>query len=502
MRFDQIVGKWSLLWKTEGFLGNLHPIVARTVSRAAFSILAGLALFMACKVSGSEVRATGPLRVCPANPRYFTDNSGNAVYLTGSHTWNNFQDSEHVRRFDYRAYLTFLFSHHHNFFRLWHYEQAQWFGPDPFPFVLTFAPLPFVRTGPGLALDGGLKFNLELFNQSYFDRMRQRIIEAGERGIYVSIMLFNGFSVDKPSPYNNPWNGHPFNVNNNINGIDGDPNQTGKGTEVQTLLIPSVIAVEEAYVRKIVDTVNDLDNVLYEICNESDTNSATTAWQYYMINYIKSYEAGRPKQHPVGMTAEYPGGNNSDLLASPADWISPNQGGPYVDYYNDPPAADGTKVILADTDHICGICGDRFWVWKSFLRGLNPIYMDAYEVGLYKDVAKSLGFNATAAVDIRKNLGYARGFAQKIGLTATLPRGDLSSTGYCLGNVTAGRYLVYLPSGGAATVDLTASPGKLSVEWFSPARGVAKKGHSIDGGAPRSFTSPFPGDAVLYIFAG
>ena len=105
--------------------------------------------------------------------------------------------------------------------------------------------------------------------------MRQRIIEAGERGIYVSIMLFNGFSVDKPSPNNNPWNGHPFNVNNNINGIDGDPNQTGKGTEVQTLLIPSVIAVEEAYVRKIVDTVNDLDNVLYEICNESDTNSAT-----------------------------------------------------------------------------------------------------------------------------------------------------------------------------------------------------------------------------------
>ena len=221
-----------------------------------------------------------------------------------------------------------------------------------------------------------------------------------------------------------------------------------------------------------------------------------------MINYIKSYEAGRPKQHPVGMTAEYPGGNNSDLLASPADWISPNQGSPYVDYYNDPPAADGTKVILADTDHICGICGDRSWVWKSFLRGLNPIYMDAYETGLYKDAAKSLGFNATAAVDIRKNLGYARGFAQKIGLTATLPRGDLSSTGYCLGNVTAGRYLVYLPSGGAATVDLTASPGKLSVEWFSPARGVAKKGQSIDGGAPRSFTSPFPGDAVLYIFAG
>ena len=30
--------------------------------------------------------ATGPLRVHPTNPRYFTDGSGKAIYLTGSHT--------------------------------------------------------------------------------------------------------------------------------------------------------------------------------------------------------------------------------------------------------------------------------------------------------------------------------------------------------------------------------------------------------------------------------
>src|SRR5687767_3414938 len=34
----------------------------------------------------------GPLRVSSQNPRYFTDNSGNAIYLTGSHTWNNLVD--------------------------------------------------------------------------------------------------------------------------------------------------------------------------------------------------------------------------------------------------------------------------------------------------------------------------------------------------------------------------------------------------------------------------
>ena len=47
-------------------------------------------------------------------------------------------------------------------------------------------------------------------------------------------------------------------------------------------------------------------------------------------------------------------------------------------YQIDPPAADGRKVILTDTDHLWGIGGDVAWVWKSFLRGLNPIFMDPY----------------------------------------------------------------------------------------------------------------------------
>jgi hypothetical protein len=92
--------------------------------------------------------------------------------------------------------------------------------------------------------------------------------------------------------------------------------------------------------------------VLYEISNESHPNSQE--WQYHMINFIKDYEAGKPKQHPVGMTVEWPDGNNDELFASPANWISPND-------YADPPPADGSKVIISDTDHIWGIGGDRDW---------------------------------------------------------------------------------------------------------------------------------------------
>lgn len=39
--------------------------------------------------------AKGPLRILSSNPRYFTDGSGKAIYLAGSHNWHNFQDNGH-----------------------------------------------------------------------------------------------------------------------------------------------------------------------------------------------------------------------------------------------------------------------------------------------------------------------------------------------------------------------------------------------------------------------
>src|SRR5688500_18580594 len=64
------------------------------------------------------------------------------------------------------------------------------------------------------------------------------------------------------------------------------------------------------------------------------------------------------------------------LLQSQADWLSHVDDGGRFDYHVDPPAADGRKVSIDDTDHIYGTGGDAAWVWKTFLRGHNPIYMD------------------------------------------------------------------------------------------------------------------------------
>jgi hypothetical protein len=452
----------------------------------------------------AEVAATvpwtmiaGPLRVSSINPRYFTNSTGRAVYLTGSHTWPNFQDggvTDPPRAFTWIAYLDMLRAHHLNIIKLWRFEQAKYSSETAGDFYLE--PSPYLRPGPGTAIDGKPKFDLTRFNQAYFDRMRQRIIEARARGIYVAIMLFDGWSVEAklPQPNGNPWLGHPYNVANNINGIDGDINHDNAGTESHTLAIPAVLALQEAYVRKVVDMVNDLDNVLYEISNEDRATTAALAWQYHLIDFIHGYEAGKPKQHPVGMTSVWPDGENAWLFASEADWIAPSGS------LRDTPSASGAKVILNDTDHLCGVCGDVSWVWKSFARGTNPMLMDPYD-GAWPIASVPYDIEDPRWEQVRRNLGYARSYADRMNLLAMRQHDELASTGYCLANPAsaAAEYLVYLPSGGSVTVNLSASAEALAVEWFFPATGRTIPGTTIMGGASRTLAAPSGPDAVLYI---
>jgi hypothetical protein len=321
---------------------------------------------------------------------------------------------------------------------------------------------------------------------------------ARDRGIYVLVMLFQGFSVGQKNTvgvdpdYGNPWDGHPFNARNNVNDIDGDLCGDGEGYGVHTLADPTITRLQEAFVRKTVDTLNDLDNVLWEISNESRGDS--TAWQYHLIDLIHAYEREKPAQHLVVMTFQWGGdrsGTNADLFASPAEAISPNLAGGYRD---DPPPADGSKVILNDTDHLWGIGGSRAWVWKCFTRGQHPIFMDPYldaRTGETYDVQWD---------PIRRAMGDTLSYAQRVDLAAMTPHGELASTGYCL--ASPGReYVVYLAEGDSASVDLSHVQGSLAVEWFDPGTSRVTGTGATEGGETRTFAVPFEGEAVLYLRA-
>lgn len=437
--------------------------------------------------AGQASSKTGPLRVCAENPRYFADGSGKAVFLTGAHTWNNLADmgpTDPPPRFDYAAYLEYLGRHGHNFTRMWTWESTMWnpkeAGRNASLFV---SPHPWARTGPGEARDGKPKFDLSKHDPEYFGRLRDRVSEAGRRGIYVSVMLFEGWGMQFAP---GAWETHPFHPGNNVNGLDGDANGDGKGLEIHELAVPAVTAVQEAYVRKVIDTVNDLDNVLYEISNENHPPS--TEWQVHMIRFIHDYEKMKPKQHPVGMTFQCKGGSNRTLFESPADWVSPNPDGGYRD---NPPPAGGRKVVLSDTDHLWGIGGNAGWVWKSFLRGHNVLFMDPYD-------GTVLGKKFEPKWEpILRGMGAALRYARRMDLSRTRPLGELSSTGYCLAE-PGKSYLAYLPGTDEVTVDLSDSTGRFSCEWHDPSTGETRSDGAVEGGAKRTLKSPFPG-GVLFL---
>jgi hypothetical protein len=444
-----------------------------------------------------KVKTNGPLRVLKSNPRYFTDNSGKAIYLAGSHQWHNFQDNGHrlpqgkdpPETFDYDGYLDFLEKHHHNFFRLWRWETPKWADEQPKGVVKYCQPHPWARLGPGEAKDGKPKFDLSKFDDAYFDRLRQRIKAAGDKGIYVSIMLFEGWELQ----FTDAWTCHPFNDPNNTNEIDATAD--GKGLDYYTLrdtpMGKKVLALQEAYVRKVIDTVSDLDNVLYEICNEAGVYS--TPWQYHLIKFIKEYESSKPKvaqQHPVGMTFQYPGATNQILYDSPADWVSPNPGNDKERYRDAPTSEFHGKVIVNDTDHLWGHTGgDSIWVWKSFCRGLNVLFME--------ELLPSPTWQDSA----RDGMGQTRQFSERINLAAMTPADKLAQTGYCLAD-KGKEYLVFQAGDkGEFNVNLKDGPGHFTVEWFDVNKGNSIPGKPVSGGGTRTFTTPFGGPAVLYLKA-
>jgi hypothetical protein len=441
--------------------------------------------------SAARAQTTGPLRVHPENPRYFTDDSGKAILLAGSHTWPNLIDmgpSDPPPAFDFDAYLAWLRRYGHNFTRGWAWEPTRWDttgmkNPAWRNGDHHVAPHPWQRTGPGLALDGKPRFDLEKPNPAYLERIKMRVAKAQAAGVFISIMLFEGYGVQFQS---GAWPNHPFNAANNVNDVDGDKDGDGKGIEIHQLARRNVTRIQKAYVRWLVEALNDYDNVLYEISNE--THPGSTEWQYEMIEFIRKCEKDLPNRHPVGMTYQNRRGRNETLFNGPADWVSPNSEGGFRD---DPPDMKGSKVVIVDTDHLWGIGGDATWVWKSVTRGLNPIFMDTYD-------GKVLGKVRPEDEAPRQAMGQAIEYSRRMNLARTTPKRELASTGYCLAEPGVA-YLVFAPQGGEIKVDLRAGGGAFAVEWRDVVSGQVANVPSASGGAMQTFRAPFAGAAVLFL---
>jgi hypothetical protein len=442
--------------------------------------------------------ASGQLIAHPYNPQYFmikNDPEQKPIYMTGSHTWAEFQDYVPTgQNYDYTNWIQDLYDWNHNFMRGWYWEDGY------------YSPLPFTQTGG--------KYNLTQYNTTFFDRVDTRVNAAIDKGLFVGIMIFQGPSLDDfwlpNNPLNkcrnpNPWPVHPFDGGNNNNGIDGDPNHDNDGSETHTLQIPAVTALQEDYVEHVIDTFNYLDNIVWEISNESRWPSLS--WMNHMINHVKSYEAanypGREHLVWVNNRGDWDGQSgrpsNADLFNGPADIVSPNT--ETDDYLNNPPIPPNDKIVIADSDHISPVQANEVFVWKNFTRGNHVLTMDWGYDGLAWWTCSTLNPSDPKLARMRNGMGRSRNYADRMDLVNVTPQNGGTSpcnTGYCLYD-TGKNYVCYQPSNGAnITVNLPA--GTYYYEWFNISNNaIPKTGVYISSGGNHTFTNPTSVDCSLYL---
>ncbi|MHC4644944.1 MAG: DUF6298 domain-containing protein [Planctomycetota bacterium] len=157
---------------------------------------------------------------------------------------------------------------------------------------------PFLRVGPELALDCQPKYDLDRWNPEFFERLHRFLSLAGKYGIIVEVVLFsNSYSEVN-------WALNPLNAANNINDVEEI-----KYSDYLSMRNAGLFELQCAYVRKMVNEINQYVNIIYEVCNEPgsdneiDPAAATLKqvddWQSAIAGLIRQQEAQLPNQHLI-----------------------------------------------------------------------------------------------------------------------------------------------------------------------------------------------------------
>ncbi len=216
------------------------------------------------------------LEICPKHPYYFR-NGDRHVVLVGVSDRALFTIWENDKGFSWRKYLDDLAVHHLNYVRQDVFSWGALLGAEEYPAQISNPARLFVRSGPGKAIDGKPKFDLTKFDPSYFEqRLKSFLREAAKRGIYVELTLFEGFRARgdfKHSLYAEA---------NNINRLGLRPGGVTSDTALDN---PRLMAIQHAYIDKVLAETAQFRNVIYEIANETGGRQ----WVAHLIDYIHNH---------------------------------------------------------------------------------------------------------------------------------------------------------------------------------------------------------------------
>lgn len=415
------------------------------------------------------------IEVYSANPRYFADARGEPLLLTGDYAWGTFTDAG----YDYKAMFDEIASHKQNLARVW-----LWWGTESFPEPHNKTHLiPYLRPGAALANDGNPRYDLTQFNPAFFERLREVCKAARDRGIVLQLVFFDAWMLK----HAHLWRLHAYCRDNNINGVDGDPRKTGKGTDGKhgfcSMGNPEALEQQKAYMCRVIDAVAPFDNVLFEIANE---NFYSKDWERHLCEFVHDYEKDRPRKHLV-MPLDLP--NHGPCGVQTYDIRKLHQHALKAYALNQPLIFD-TDGLLYPEDSIV-----RKAMWTAFVSGINTSYLDE---SMQPDGKHHGDCRGTSRATLRTQLGYLAAFARRTRFWEMQPSDALLKDGFGFVLSSAREMVVYIPEGGAFTLDLSACPS-VSARWYDPRTSEYRRVSGLRGGSPVTVQTPSPEDWVLWI---
>jgi hypothetical protein len=464
-----------------------------------------------------------PIKVNPTNPHYYLFKGQPTILITSAEHYGAVVN----KAFDYVTYFDTLHSYGLNYTRIYPgflFEPIGKFGNGN---TLGVKPenliLPWGRSNvPGYAL-GGNKFDLESWDPGYFQRLKDFIAKAGDRGVVVEICFFN-------AQYSDTWPISPLYYENNLQGGEKYAFQ-----DAQTLRHRDLVQHEADYVRKITQEVNAYDNVVLEICDEApDIGNPPTPfaeaaqWVKHMVKVVKETEASLPKKHLIAQQMEGPPGGAFDFVGYPNVSIIVTQyvwdagfqmgGMKALDYLY----GRNKPIELNETAYYPfwykgdKVADSRVEAWEFMLGGgasfnqLNGVYTVEDPAGKTPDNAQIL-----TALKSLKEFIHSFDFL-KMRPDISFVRDGIPPGTYCRGMTEAGKqYSLYHhhSTGGYGSV-YTATPGDYTeelvldlpagnykIDWVEPATGKVLRTETIKhpGGIMKSTTPKHTVDIALRI---
>ncbi len=418
----------------------------------------------ASKEVNMEKTNNRPIMLHPDNPHYLLFRGKPTILITSAEHYGAVLNLD----FDYIKYLDTLNSYGFNLTRMFCGIYVE--SPTSFNIINnTLAPAserficPWARSSePGYA-NGGNKFDLNTWDENYFNRLKDFISKASERGIVVEVVLFCPYYGDEQ------WNLSPIKYSNNINGI-GDIART----DALTMKDSKLLSVQEAMVRKIINELKDFDNIYYEICNEPYFGGVTLEWQYHIASIINDAEKDFPYKHLIAQNIA----NGSAKIENPNSLVSI-----FNFHYATPPIAvemnyDLNKVISDDETGFRGINDTPYRTegWEFIIAGggiydnLDYSYTVGHEDGTFilPDTQPGGG-----SISLHKQLKILKDFIHSFNFVNMKPDNSIikkvtPSEIVVRALVETGKaYALYVKGGTKTELILDIPEGKYRIEWLN-----------------------------------